>query len=290
VQAASDQKWLDVHGGQLWVHFYDHYGFSLQKRFFAHFLKGEGDWDKQPPVTLQIRHPGERYVERSENEWPLARTTWTELYLQPESAALSWEPPTKEQAVSYDSLGPGLTLSTEPFEQETEITGPVACKLWISSSTEDADIFLVLRLFAPDGSEVLFQGAIEPRAPLTLGWLRASHRKLDPARSTRERPFHAHDEVQPLVPGEIYELDVEIWPTCIVIPPGYRLALSVLGRDFDHGLSVAGHSSGRGMRGAGPFLHNDPTDRPPHIFDNQVTVHSGPAFPSHVLVPVIPAR
>ena len=41
--------------------------------------------------------------------------------------------------------------STEPFEQETEITGPVACKLWISSSTEDADIFLVLRLFAPDG-------------------------------------------------------------------------------------------------------------------------------------------
>ena len=92
------------------------------------------------------------------------------------------------------------------------------------------------------------------------------------------------------MPGEIYELDVEIWPTCIVIPAGYRLALSVLGRDFDHGLSVAGHSSGRGMRGAGPFLHNDPTDRPPHIFDNQVTVHSGPSFPSHVLVPVIPAR
>jgi predicted acyl esterase len=290
VQAASAQKWLNVHGGQLWVHFYDRYGVQLQKRFFAHFLKGEGDWGEQPPVTLQIRHPGERYVERAENEWPLARTNWTELHLQPESASLSWEPPAKEQAVSYDSLGEGLTLSTEPFEQETEITGPVACKLWISSSTEDADIFLVLRLFAPDGSEVLFQGAIEPRAPLTLGWLRASHRKLDPARSTRERPFHAHDEVQPLVPDEIYELAVEIWPTCIVIPPGYRLALSVLGRDFDHGLSVAGHSSGRGMRGAGPFLHNDPTDRPPRIFDNQVTVHSGPAFPSHLLVPVIPAR
>jgi hypothetical protein len=290
VQAASAEKWLEVHGGQLWQHFYDPYGVQLQKRFFAHFLKGEGDWDRQPPVNLHVRHPGERYVERAENEWPLARTAWTELYLRPRASTLSWDPAIEEETATYRGLGDGLTFSTEPFDTETEVTGPVACKIWISSSTADADLFLALRLFGPDGFEVLFQGAIEPRAPLTLGWLRASQRKLDRARSRRERPFHGHDEVQPLVPGQIYELDVEIWPTCIVIPPGHRLGLSVLGRDFDHGLELAGHRSGPGMRGAGPFLHNDPTDRPADVFDNEVTIHSGPSRPSHLLLPVIPQR
>ena len=57
--------------------------------------------------------------------------------------------------------------------------GPVASKLWLSSSTTDADVFAVLRLFAPDGSEVLFRGQPDPKSPLSQGWLRASHRKLD---------------------------------------------------------------------------------------------------------------
>jgi predicted acyl esterase len=289
LDAGSHLKWLEVHGGNHWAHFYDRYGLGLQKRFFAHFLKGEGDWLEQPRVLLQVRHPGERFVQRSENEWPLARTRWTPLYLQPAAATLDWRSPTEDQKATYQGLGAGLTLLTQPFEQETEVTGPIACKLWASSSTSDADLFLALRLFEPTGDEVLFQAAVDPRAPLTFGWLRASHRKLDPVRSTRQRPYHPHDEVQPLQPDRVYELDIEIWPTCIVIPAGYRLGLSVLGRDFDHGLTAATMgSTGLGMRGAGPFLHNDPVDRPAEIFDNQVSIYSGPERQSHLLIPIIP--
>ena len=71
-----------MHGIEHWTHFYTDYGRELQRKFFDHFLKGEDTgWDKQPRVQLQVRHPGEKFVERHENEWPLARTQWTKFYL-----------------------------------------------------------------------------------------------------------------------------------------------------------------------------------------------------------------
>ncbi len=82
VRAASKQKWLEMHGDRHWTLFYTDYGINLQKRFFGHFLKGENTgWDSQPAVQLQVRHPGEKFVQRHENEWPLARTQWTKFYL-----------------------------------------------------------------------------------------------------------------------------------------------------------------------------------------------------------------
>ncbi len=81
VHAATEQKWLEIHGLEHFTHFYTDYGTALQKRFFGHFLKGEDTgWGQQPKVTLQVRHPGERFVERAESEWPLARTQWTPFY------------------------------------------------------------------------------------------------------------------------------------------------------------------------------------------------------------------
>ena len=84
VRAASGQKWLEMHGIEHWTHFYTDYGVGIQKQFFAHFLKGEKNgWRERPKVQLQVRHPGESFVERFENEWPIARTQWTKFYLQP---------------------------------------------------------------------------------------------------------------------------------------------------------------------------------------------------------------
>src|SRR5207249_4156737 len=88
------------------------------------------------------------------------------------------------------------------------------------------------RVFAPDGNEVVFQGAQDPHTPVGQGWLRASHRKLDRVLTLPYRPYHAHDDRWPLVPGMPVELDIEIWPTCIVVPAGYRIALSVCGKDY----------------------------------------------------------
>ena len=156
---------------------------------------------------------------------------------------------------------------TPPLDSATEITGPSALKLFVSSSTEDADIFAVLRVFSPDSKEVVFQGAIDPHTPVGQGWLRASHRKLDGALTQPWRPYHTHDEVQPLEPCMAVELDVEIWPTSIVVPAGYRIALSIRGRDYEHPCTGGKLSNFKNeLRGCGPFLHDDPTDRPAKLF------------------------
>src|SRR5262249_57527803 len=112
------------------------------------------------------------------------------------------------------------------MERGAGMSGPVAAKLFVSSETVDADLFLIVRLFTPHMSEVTFQGALDPHTPIAQGWLRVSHRKLDPKLTQPYRPYHTHDEKQPLTPGQVYELDVEIWPTSIVAPAGYRLGMT----------------------------------------------------------------
>ncbi len=291
-RAASERKWLEVHGIEHWTHFYTDYGLALQKRFFGHFLKGEDTgWDRQPRVLLQVRHPGEVFVERAEHEWPLARTRWTQSYLDLAARTLADAPPAAPASLTYAGFGPGVTLLTPPLAEATEITGPVAARLFVSSSTEDADLFLILRVFAPDMKEVVFQGALDPHTPIAQGWLRVSQRKLDPELSCPWRPWHTHDEVQKLDPGTIYEVEVELWPTSIVVPAGHRIGLGIRGTDYEYpgGPSGGLESLGKGWSGVGPFRHTDPIDRPAAVFGGEVTLHAGPDRPARLLLPVIPA-
>ena len=287
VRSSSPDKWLEVHGGSHWAPFYTDYGVALQKKFFGYFLKGERNgWDRQPRVLLNVRHPGEKFVQRSENEWPLARTKWTRFHLH-RDLELGTKAEESGGTVSYDAMGDGVTFSMPPLQAPMEITGPSALRLFVSSSTTDADLFVVLRVFDPRGAEVLFQGALDPKTPVGQGWLRASHRKLDPALSLPHRPYHTHDELQKLKPGEVVALDIEIWPTCIVVPAGHRIALSIRGRDYEHEGEAATLSNMKNpMKGCGPFVHDDPTDRPPAVFGGKVTLHfdNGP----FLLLPVIP--
>jgi uncharacterized protein len=287
LQAGSKQKWLEVHGDTHFTHFYSNYGEALQKRFFGHFLKSEDTgWSKQPRVSLNIRHPGEKFVLRGENEWPLARTAWTKYYLQPGSLELATNTPATETKLSYETTGDGLTFRTPPQGKAFEVTGPVAAKLWLSSDTTDADLFLALRLFDPAGKEVTFIGSNDPRVPIGLGWLRASQRKLDPDKSRPYRPWHTHDETWPLQPGEPVELDIEIWPTSIVVPPGYQLALNVRGKDYEvDGNDVALPNAMYPMRGVGPFLHIDEDDRPAA---GRHTLHFAAGKQPYLLLPIIP--
>jgi predicted acyl esterase len=291
-RAASKEKWLEAHGIEHWTHFYTDYGRMLQKRFFDFCLKGERNgWDRQPRVQLQVRHT-DRFVERHENEWPIARTQWVRFYLDPADSSLSRSPAKSAARTTYDARGDGVTFISRPLETETEITGPLAARLFVSSATPDADLFVVFRVFTPDLREVVFMGAIDPHTPIAQGWLRASHRKLDAKLSTEYRPYHTHDEIQPLKPGEIVPLAIELWPTSIVVPAGHRIALSVRGRDYEWQKTTGARLSNfkNELRGCGPFLHDDPRDRPTEVFGGLVSLHAGPDHESYVLVPVIPPR
>jgi hypothetical protein len=143
----------------------------------------------------------------------------------------------------------------------------------VSSTTDDADLFAVIRNIAPDGTEVTYPGPLPegPRIAAAYGWLRASHRKLDLARSTPYRPYHTHDEIQKLAPGDAVAVDVEIWPTSIVFPRGHRLVLE-----------VGSHDDVRMT-----FQHADPHDR---VQGGWHTIHAGGRFDSHLLLPIIPPR
>lgn len=290
-QASSRQKWLEMHGGDHWSSFYIASSVALQKRFFDHFLKGvDNGWDSEPPVNLKIRHV-DGFVERKEQAWPIPDTRWTRYYLEPANAVLGTSVPVDNASVTYEALGPGLVFMLPPSTSELEVTGPLSARLYVSSETTDADLFLTVRLFTPDMKEVTFQGANDPNTPIAQGWLRASHRKLDAERSKPWRPWHPHDEVTPLAPGEVYPLDVEIWPTSIVVPPGYRLALSIRGKDFEYaGPPVMAQHPRHEMRGCGAFVHDDEQARPRSVYGGRVTIHTGPAHPSSILLPVIPPR
>jgi predicted acyl esterase len=292
LRSGSREKWLEVHGDTHFTHFYSNYGSGLQKRFFGHFLKGENTgWERQPKVSLNIRRPGEKFELRAENEWPLARTQWTKYYLQPSDRGLATTQPDAQTTLGYATTADGLTFLTPPLERELEITGPVAAKLWLSSDTKDADVFVVLRVFDPQGKEIVFIGSNDPRTPIGLGWLRASQRKLDPKESLPYRPIHTHDEEWPLTPGEPVELDIEIWPTCIVVPPGYRLGLTVRGKDYEYDGTDAGVAhAAYAMKGVGPFTHTNAQDRPPQIFGGTNTLHFASGRMPYVLLPIIPGK
>lgn len=290
-RASSDQKWLDMHGDTHYSLFFAEWGRSLQKRFLGHFLKDEKNgWESQPRVRLSTRHADGETGERTASTWPLPETIWTRFYLDGDGRMGS-QAPAEVSSVSYQA-GEGRLSFKFTSNEKLEIAGPVAAKLFVESATSDADLFLILRVFAPDGAEIVFQGANDPNTPVSQGWLRASHRALDMTQSRAFLPVHCHEEAEPLAAGAVYEVDVEILPTSLVLPAGYTLQLDIQGHDYAYppALEKAAHSPlGLMMTGSGPFLHNDKRTRPPEIYEGKITVHTGGSTTSYLMLPVMPS-
>ena len=164
-QSAATDKWLEVHGDAHWVDFYTDRGVALQRRFFDYYLKGEDNgWGSEPRVQLRIRHVDGTFTDRAENEWPLARTTWTRYHLTGEGS-LAEEAAANSSAVEYDATGERRDLHYRPATEEMELTGPMAARIFVSSETADADLFLVVRVFDPDGCRGHVHGRSRPQHP-----------------------------------------------------------------------------------------------------------------------------
>jgi putative CocE/NonD family hydrolase len=294
MRAASKHKKLRIHTGSHVHPFYTEEGRRDQLRFFDYWLKGidNGVMD-EPPVKLAIRHGRDKTEWRHEHEWPIARTQWTKLYFDlsgDDGAALAASNPATTSSRTYaaSSLGTmgstsaassqvmgggikpgmGLSLQTPPLPADLEVTGPLMASIWVASATEDMDLFLTLRNFDGDGNEVLETGQQGAPVPVAKGWLRVSHRELDPALSLPYRPYHAHKRRLYLKPGEIVEVQVEIWPTSMVFKKGHRIRLDVQPRD---GVGSAGYM----------HYHAD-------YNTGTNTVYAGGDKPSYLLLPVIP--
>ena len=280
---ASREKWLKVQPGSYFLTFLDPAGVALQRRFFDRYLKDIANgWEQEPRVEVDIRTTDDKVARTlSDTQWPLSSTRWQSLFLDGASGSLTPHAPTASSGSSYETVGNGLVFRTAPLEHDAELAGPAVARLWVSSSMADMDLFATLRAYDPEGREAVFVTAIEPRAPLSQGWLRVSQRKLDPALSTEWRPFHAHDEVQALTPGEVYQIELEIWPMSIFLPRGSVIELVLAGRDFERPDATGPY------KGSGFFLHDDPLDRPAELFGGRNTIHTGGTTPSSLLLPFI---
>ncbi len=116
----------------------------------------------------------------------------------------------------------GLTFRTAPAKRAQRLVGPLALHLDAASTATDTDWYVKLADVAPDGSESI----------ITDGALRASHRALDPRKSTPARPYHTHTNPQPIEPGRFYPYAIEIWPTAYELAPGHRLQLRLTSSDL----------------------------------------------------------
>jgi len=237
-------------------------------RWYDHWLKGMDTRVMEgPPIQLYI-HGDDAW--RSEHEWPLKRTQWREFYLG--GAKNGLQGTLSESAggehvrlFDFDPAShaawhgePRLTYRTDPMAHEMELTGPLALYLHAASSATDIDWVVSVADEAPDGQI----------RELCKGWLRASHRKVDPAKSTAAKPYHPHLATEALEPGVVYEFQIEIWPICNVFKGGHRMRLEISNAD-----SIIA-SQGK-----------------PHVtIRNKATnsVHEGGRKASRLVVPVIP--
>jgi predicted acyl esterase len=301
MRARSKHKKLRIHAGTHYHPFYTAEARQDQLRFLDHWLKGiDTGIMKEPPVKLLIRTGGGKgYRWRAEQEWPLRRSRWTRFFLQPAArrarggveGVLSTSAPRSSRSLTYPASGMtkagvasaswtstalagslprmGVSFETAPLPSDMEVTGPVNLVLWAASTTPDLDIFATVRNIDPDGNDVWEIGQQQQAVPVAKGWLRASHRKLDARLTLPYRPYHSHDERQWLRPGEKVELQVEIWPTCMVFRKGHRIRLDIQPRDG---------------AGSAPYTHYS-SDY--NVGDN--TIFTGGSTASHLLLPVIPS-
>jgi uncharacterized protein len=272
---ASDQKWLTVHGQKKWAHYYQPANQRRREVFFDHFLQGRAtSLPAWPRVEIEVREAHGIGQWRAEDEWPLARTVATPLWLGADGA-LQAAAPADDATVAYDATT-GRAVFDHRFAEDTELTGHASLRLWVEADgSDDIDLFVALQKLDASGAPVgqTFYAFFED-GPVALGWLRASHRAVDPARSTPLQPVHHHETEERLAPGAIVPVDVEFWPASTRFAAGETLRLVVQGHDvMTEGLPNL------------PFArHEETRNAGRHI------LHVGGAHPSHLLLPVIPAR
>ena len=212
---------------------------------------------------------------RDEREWPLARTVYTPLWLDASDASLKAAVVPEEASVSYDSETGGSAHFEIRFAEDTELTGHAKLKLWIEpESGREMDLFVALQKMDADGNIVPFCFyAVSEEGPVALGWLRASHRALDEAKSAPWQPVHLHTREEPLTPGETVPVEIEIWPSSTLFRAGETLRVLIKGEDIYTEIPQPGPAMMR---------HEETRNKGRHI------IRTGGAFDSHLLVPVIP--
>lgn len=268
-RAGSQHARLYTHRGGKWAEFYSAEVRAEQLKFFRDVLDGA------PPtrsVRLEVREDRDTIAAvREETEWPLTRTRWRTLYLAG-AGQLSAEPPRAAGSVTFES-GSRAALFTWTAPTDTELTGPMALRLWIQlDGCADANLFVGVEKWR-DGRYVGFEGSYGyGRDRVTTGWQRASLRRLDPALSLPWEPVPACDQPEPIPAGAVIPVDVALGPSATLFRAGEQLRLVVAGRWL---------CPRNPLTGQFPAAYPGPPR-------GLVTLRWGPRYDAHLLIPEIP--
>ena len=273
-QIASKQKWLYTHGRKKWEVFYSEEAKAVQGQFFDYFLKGiENGMLETPHVRLEVRQTYDQYAVRYEQTWPVAHVHYEMWYLDAQQQALVKQPGEQEGAVTYSSEKVETSKARRAsfelrFSHDTELTGNMKLKLWVSPvDADDMDMFVGIRKFNATGHEVHFSGYQgEHNDIVAKGWLRVSERELDEEKSTPIQPWMTHRHLQKVQPGETVPVEIELLPSSTFFEAGSTLQLIVQGQEL---LNYHG------------FGHDDLVNRGNH------RICTGGRYDSHLLLSVV---
>jgi hypothetical protein len=263
-------------------------------RWHDHWLKDldTGIMD-EPPVKFWVMGANEW---RAAKDWPLPETQWTKFYLN------SWErlSPLPFTPSSVDDTLPPDTFSqmpptqtnkiqrlrymSDPLADDVLIAGPIVLNLFAAIDQDDTNWIVILKDIGPDVSvQTAREGERDvlddlPERELTRGWLKASHRAIDPKRSKPWKPWHplTREAVKPVAPGEVNEYAIEILSTANLFRRGHRICLDITNLDLPTGVGGATNTE---------YV-------PYHLCSSKTIVHKiyhDTKRPSHLLLPIIPA-
>jgi len=225
-------------------------------------------------------------VWKTTKTWPLPETQITRLYLAGDHTLNAKAPgqdsnediycidPTTTTGLSnrwHTNLGGGsicypdrrdedkklLIYETPPLQQDTEITGHPLLRLFVASNKEECDFLVYLEDVAPDGTVYY----------ITEGCLRLGNRKINTQPPYAfEGPYHSCrvEDYQALVPGEVTEIKLGLFPTSVLFRKGHRIRLAIAGAD------------------EGTFLPLE------NIENTQWRIQHNNQYPSYLELPVIP--
>ncbi len=156
--------------------------------------------------------------------------------------------------LGVESRGDVLVYSTEPLTEPVELIGPVTLVAHVATSAADTDVMAKLIDVHPGGFA----------QRLCDGMVRLRYRN----------GFH---QVETVTPGEVYEVRIALWDTCVRVEPGHRIRVEVASSalpKYDVNLGTGGDmiTETKGVPGHQPDL-----------------AHAGPAVPADRGRPAIQA-
>ena len=283
---ASPEKWLRIHNNMEWPDYYEEKNHADLRRFFDHYLKGvDNGWQDTPRVrySLMDLEGGDRICVPAD-AFPPTDFLVTKFYLDAASTSLSLKHSEAPSTAVYDGEAEeGSATFLLRADTLTEFVGYPKLHIWAETDGgDDIDLFVFLQKLDAKGRQ-LEQITVPNNGPMmreltrkgaailnykgSNGRLRASLRRLDEVASTDEIPVHTFDRIEKLTPGEIVELNIDMFPVGLILHPGEQLRLVVSGYNI--------------VGGPMPGVPNMPTcNRGRHI------IHTGGERASYLQIPV----